>query len=286
MLIRPPISLSLSCPSTVYAASLTAKQHAFGQNGLGALIGASPQLFNNRNYSKSIISTGNNGSNTNDTTNNGRNIPKNLSNSGNDKYTGSGKQSGGGGNKDNGLPCPKCGHPKCVSVDLAGSCFDGALASFSIPPPYKLITYKLITINRFLIAFSNCLPFQLCVSLLASTRFVQCDKCRHLFVLLMNEDGKKILRDHHINTDKFTNNLHAKKPPPPPKKIFEYLNQHVIGQDHAKKVLSVAVYNHYKRIYNNAPASKSYPTDPQIAESHTHGTHRNRFTGRLTDRGK
>ena len=87
----------------------------------------------------------------------------------------------------------------------------------------------------------------------------------------MNEDGKKILRDHHINTDKFTNNLHAKKPPPPPKKIFEYLNQHVIGQDHAKKVLSVAVYNHYKRIYNNAPASKSYPTDTQIAESHTHG---------------
>lgn len=90
----------------------------------------------------------------------------------------------------------------------------------------------------------------------------------------MNEDGKKILRDHHINTDKFTNNLQTKKPPPPPKKIFEYLNQHVIGQDHAKKVLSVAVYNHYKRIYNNAPASKSYPTDPQIAESHTHGMHR------------
>jgi ATP-dependent Clp protease ATP-binding subunit ClpX len=29
----------------------------------------------------------------------------------------------------------------------------------------------------------------------------------------------------------------------------------VIGQDHAKKVLSVAVYNHYKRIYHNVPAS-------------------------------
>ncbi|KAI8433935.1 hypothetical protein MSG28_012104 [Choristoneura fumiferana] len=43
-----------------------------------------------------------------------------------------------------------------------------------------------------------------------------------------------------------------KKPPPPPKKIFEYLNKHVVGQEYAKKVLSVAVYNHYKRIYNNA----------------------------------
>ncbi|KAI8433934.1 hypothetical protein MSG28_012104, partial [Choristoneura fumiferana] len=42
------------------------------------------------------------------------------------------------------------------------------------------------------------------------------------------------------------------KPPPPPKKIFEYLNKHVVGQEYAKKVLSVAVYNHYKRIYNNA----------------------------------
>src|ERR1041385_3084191 len=35
---------------------------------------------------------------------------------------------------------------------------------------------------------------------------------------------------------------------PTPKKIYEQLNQYVIGQDRAKKVLSVAVYNHYKRI--------------------------------------
>ena len=37
--------------------------------------------------------------------------------------------------------------------------------------------------------------------------------------------------------------------------IFEYLNKHVIGQDKAKKVLAVAVYNHYKRIFNNTPNS-------------------------------
>lgn len=45
--------------------------------------------------------------------------------------------------------------------------------------------------------------------------------------------------------------------PPPPKKIMEYLDRHVIGQDLAKKVLSVAVYNHYKRIHHNSP---KFPT--------------------------
>ena len=35
---------------------------------------------------------------------------------------------------------------------------------------------------------------------------------------------------------------------PKPKEIFDYLSEYVIGQDNAKKALSVAVYNHYKRI--------------------------------------
>jgi len=38
---------------------------------------------------------------------------------------------------------------------------------------------------------------------------------------------------------------------PKPKQIKAYLDQYVIGQDRAKKILSVAVYNHYKRIMNN-----------------------------------
>ncbi|MEJ7837373.1 MAG: ATP-dependent Clp protease ATP-binding subunit ClpX [Thermomicrobiales bacterium] len=35
---------------------------------------------------------------------------------------------------------------------------------------------------------------------------------------------------------------------PTPRKLYEQLNQYVVGQDHAKKILSVAVYNHYKRV--------------------------------------
>ncbi|MEE3375620.1 MAG: ATP-dependent Clp protease ATP-binding subunit ClpX, partial [Candidatus Cryptobacteroides sp.] len=38
---------------------------------------------------------------------------------------------------------------------------------------------------------------------------------------------------------------------PKPQEIKAYLDQYVIGQDRAKKVLAVAVYNHYKRVQHN-----------------------------------
>lgn len=49
---------------------------------------------------------------------------------------------------------------------------------------------------------------------------------------------------------------------PAPKELKEYLDQYVIGQDKAKKVLSVAVHNHYKRIEN-----KKNNSDVDIAKS-------------------
>ena len=39
---------------------------------------------------------------------------------------------------------------------------------------------------------------------------------------------------------------------PKPKEIYDYLNGYVIGQEQAKKILSVAVYNHYKRVQAGA----------------------------------
>jgi ATP-dependent Clp protease ATP-binding subunit ClpX len=42
--------------------------------------------------------------------------------------------------------------------------------------------------------------------------------------------------------------------PPSPKQIYQQLSDYVVGQDQAKKALSVAVYNHYKRIFLNASA--------------------------------
>uniref|UniRef100_A0A8D8C3Z4 ATP-dependent Clp protease ATP-binding subunit clpX-like, mitochondrial n=1 Tax=Culex pipiens TaxID=7175 RepID=A0A8D8C3Z4_CULPI len=83
----------------------------------------------------------------------------------------------------------------------------------------------------------------------SSTRFVKCEKCHHFFVVLSEVDSKKTIKD--------TEAKGQRKPPPPPKKIMEYLDRHVVGQELAKKVLSVAVYNHYKRIYHNLPPPSS-----------------------------
>ncbi len=44
---------------------------------------------------------------------------------------------------------------------------------------------------------------------------------------------------------------------PKPRDIKEVLDQYVIGQDEAKKILAVAVYNHYKRIFSNRNISKN-----------------------------
>src|SRR5487761_1662398 len=50
---------------------------------------------------------------------------------------------------------------------------------------------------------------------------------------------------------------------PKPREIFEFLNDYVIGQQQAKKILSVAVYNHYKRVQAGSDSN----TDVELAKS-------------------
>ena len=50
---------------------------------------------------------------------------------------------------------------------------------------------------------------------------------------------------------------------PKPREIFDFLNDYVIGQDYAKKILSVAVYNHYKRVQ----AGAYHDADVELAKS-------------------
>jgi ATP-dependent Clp protease ATP-binding subunit ClpX len=55
---------------------------------------------------------------------------------------------------------------------------------------------------------------------------------------------------------------------PKPREIFEFLEHYVIGQDVAKRALSVAVYNHYKRIQaGDSGAAKKDPEHVEIAKS-------------------
>lgn len=54
---------------------------------------------------------------------------------------------------------------------------------------------------------------------------------------------------------------------PKPLEIKNFLDEHIVGQDEAKKVLSVAVYNHYKRINHNTAAAAAKSSAVEIQKS-------------------
>lgn len=69
-----------------------------------------------------------------------------------------------------------------------------------------------------------------------------CEDCvQQAYQILQQQDW---MRDKASDVEKFN----SKKQIPKPQEIKAYLDQFVIGQDEAKRYLSVAVYNHYKRL--------------------------------------
>ena len=66
-----------------------------------------------------------------------------------------------------------------------------------------------------------------------------CDECTHLCYDILHED-----MPYGAETD---DNSQIERVPTP-REITAELDQYVIGQDRAKRVLSVAVYNHYQRV--------------------------------------
>ncbi len=66
---------------------------------------------------------------------------------------------------------------------------------------------------------------------------------------------KIVVEQQQAQSTKSTKGVKAKKDIPKPTEIKEFLDQYVIGQDEAKRFLSVAVYNHYKRL--RQPEDKS-----------------------------
>jgi ATP-dependent Clp protease ATP-binding subunit ClpX len=70
-----------------------------------------------------------------------------------------------------------------------------------------------------------------------------CDECVDLCREIIDEEATS-----HSSPTAAKAAAGASQRVPPPRFINEHLNEYVVGQDQAKKVLSVAVYNHYKRI--------------------------------------
>ena len=87
--------------------------------------------------------------------------------------------------------------------------------------------------------------------LIAGPTVFICDECTEICLDIIKEEAKE-------KTEEMVSLI------PMPKDICSILNDHVIAQDRAKRVLSVAVYNHYKRLEDIASAQAD---DVELAKS-------------------
>ncbi len=85
--------------------------------------------------------------------------------------------------------------------------------------------------------------------LIAGPTVFICDECVELCMDIIREEHKTTL-------------VKSRDGVPTPREIYKVLNDYVIGQDHSKRVLSVAVHNHYKRLGHGSKA-----VDVELAKS-------------------
>ena len=85
-----------------------------------------------------------------------------------------------------------------------------------------------------------------------------CDECISLCTSILEEEG--------FLDEEETYTLNEETKIPSPKEIKNVLDDYVIGQNEAKKILSVAVYNHYKRI-NHEEKNKNKQDEVEIQKS-------------------
>lgn len=96
--------------------------------------------------------------------------------------------------------------------------------------------------------------------LIAGPEVYICDECVELCNEILDEEffeGK----DKESKAEKTKKT--EEKPIPKPAEIKAHLDEHIVGQEDAKKVLAVAVYNHYKRLKHNKAEEKKHDVEIQ-----------------------
>ena len=81
--------------------------------------------------------------------------------------------------------------------------------------------------------------------LIAGPEVYICDECVELCNEILDEEF------FESKEKESSEDISDEKPIPKPHEIKAYLDEYIVGQDEAKKVLAVAVYNHYKRLKHN-----------------------------------